>query len=381
MKKHIHGGNVYQYSGCVDFSANCNPLGTPESVKQAIIQSLEAVSDYPQVGCKRLKRAIAEYETERLELKRECERRDTERTSEAEWKNTLWKSAVDKIEETQVICGNGAAELIFSLCRAVKPKKALLLAPTFAEYEQALQSVDCEIQYFFLKEEAEFQISEEFLQKLKPELDMVFLCNPNNPTGVLTRKEFLLRVLKRCRTLDILLVVDECFLDFVEQPGNYTLKEQLGEYANLFLLKAFTKRYAMAGVRLGYGLCGNQELLERMEEMVQPWNVSSLAQAAGIAALKEKEYVEKGRQMVFREKAYLIEEMEQLGLKVYPSAANYIFFRGTETLFKECVDRKVLIRDCGNYEGLEQGYYRVAVKQHGENEKLVGTLKEILEEK
>lgn len=376
MKKHIHGGNVYQYSDCVDFSANCNPLGTPEAVKQAIIQSLETVSDYPQVGFERLKRAIAEYES--LELKQKCEWKDTEKTSEDEWKHEQRNTWIDKIEETQIICGNGAAELIFSLCRAVKPKKALLPAPTFAEYEQALRSVDCEIKYFFLKEAEEFRISEDFLQKLTPEFDMVFLCNPNNPTGVLTEREFLLKVLKRCKALDILLVVDECFLDFVEHPESYTLKELLGEYSNLFLLKAFTKRYAMAGVRLGYGLCGNPELLEQMEEMVQPWNVSSLAQAAGIAALKETDYVEKGRRMVFREKTYLIEEMGKLGLKIYPSEANYIFFHGPETLFQDCVERKVLIRDCGNYEGLEQGYYRVAVKRHEENEKLVYALEEIL---
>lgn len=345
MKKHIHGGNVYQYKNCLDFSANCNPLGTPDSVKQAIIESLETISDYPRVGCQELKQAIGDYES---------------------------------VKTVQVICGNGAAELIFSLCRAVDPKKALLLAPTFAEYEQALRSVGCEIEYFALQEEQGFQITENFLQKLNQELDMVFLCNPNNPTGILTEKEFLMRVLKRCRALDILLVVDECFLDFIKEPERYTLKDQLTSYSNLFLLKAFTKRYAMAGVRLGYGLCSNEELLEKMELMTQPWNVSTMAQAAGIAALKETEYVEKGRQMVFQEQGYLMTEMKCLGLNVYPSQANYLFFRGPETLFEDCADQGILIRDCSNYEGLEKGYFRIAVKQREENKKLIQVLKKLL---
>ena len=345
MKKHIHGGNVYQYRDCLDFSANCNPLGTPEAVKQAIIQSLDTISDYPQVGCGALKEAIAEYE---------------------------------KVDAQQLICGNGAAELIFSLCRAVRPKRALLPAPTFAEYEQALQSVDCRISHFYLREQQGFLLPEEYLGALDQEVDIAFLCNPNNPTGILIEREFLLRVLERCRELGILLVVDECFLDFVEEPENYTLKGQLSSYKNLFLLKAFTKRYAMAGVRLGYGISNDQELLTRMELMTQPWNVSSMAQAAGIAALQETEYVEKGRGMVFREKEFLMTEMKKLGLKVYPSQANYLFFHGPKGLFGECVKKNLLIRDCGNYEGLEEGYYRVAVKRHEDNEKLISGLEDIL---
>ncbi len=359
MKKHIHGGNVYKYKGCLDFSANCNPLGTPESVKQAVIRSLDMVADYPQVGCGALREVVAEYE---------------------------------EVDRDWLICGNGAADLIFSLCRAVKPKRALLPAPTFAEYEQALRSVDCEIQYYYLPgacgpgrenrthspAAGDFALQQDYLDTLRDGIEIAFLCNPNNPTGILTEREFLLRVLERCRERRILLVVDECFLDFVKEPGAYTLKAQLSEYDNLFLLKAFTKRYAMAGVRLGYGLTGNRRLLEQMELMTQPWNVSSLAQAAGIAALGEREYVERGRCLVFQEKEYLMREMKGLGLEVYPSQANYIFFQGPETLFEECVKKGLLIRDCGNYEGLRAGFYRVAVKKHEDNKRLIAGLKEIL---
>ena len=341
--KHIHGGNVYQYKNCVDFSANCNPLGTPESVKNAIIESLSHISDYPQVGCAPLKDAIAQYEG---------------------------------VKPSQVICGNGAAELIFSLCRALKPKKALLPAPTFAEYEQALTSVDCVCSHFFLKEETNFSMEASFLEEIKKGFDIIFLCNPNNPTGILTDRDFLMKVLKKCREHSVFLVVDECFLDFVEEPESYTLKDVLKEYQNLFLLKAFTKRYAMAGVRLGYGLTANQDLLQKMESVTQPWNVSSLAQAAGLAALKETEYVKEGRETVFKEQEFLKKEMKELGFTVFPSEANYIFFKGERNLFEKCVQKGVLIRDCSNYPGLEAGYFRIAVKSHEDNIRLIQALKE-----
>lgn len=342
MEKHIHGGDVYHHQGCIDFSANCNPLGTPRKVKEAIIESLDHINDYPQVGCFPLKKAIAEYE---------------------------------HTDFSQVICGNGAAEVIFTLCRAVSPKKALVPAPTFAEYQQALYSVGCQVEFFYLDEKKQFRLDEDFISALTPDLDIIFLCNPNNPTGLLAEKEVLKKLLDRCRQLDIFMAVDECFLDFVPEPEKYTLKEYLKDYENLFLFKAFTKRYAMAGVRLGYGLCGNGKLLEKMESMCQPWNVSSLAQAAGLAALKEMAYVEEGRQVTFQELDYLKKELSALGYPVYPSQANYVFFKGPEDLYEKLEKKKILIRDCSNYTGLCKGYYRVAVKNHEENRALIQALK------
>ena len=255
----------------------------------------------------------------------------------------------------------------------------MVLAPTFAEYEQALESVDCRVEHFFLKEEEGFAAGSKLLEALDESLDMLFLCNPNNPTGLLMKRDFLMEILKRCREKGIFLVVDECFLDFIKEPEAYTLKPVLEKSDGLFLLKAFTKRYAMAGVRLGYGLCHDQELLSRMEMMTQPWNVSTMAQEAGIAALTEREYVESGRQLVCTEAAWLKEEMKNLGLMVFPSQANYIFFKGPGSLFADCVKKGILIRDCSNYPGLCKGYYRIAVKTHEDNVKLIGALQEIME--
>ena len=174
MTKHIHGGDVYKHKDCLDFSANLNPLGTPESVKQAIIHSLDHIAQYPQVGCGVLRERIAESEGVKAE---------------------------------EVICGNGAAEVIFTLCHAVKPKRALIPAPTFAEYGQALASTGCELEYYMLTENDGFVLSEAYLDILHKGLDMAFLCNPNNPTGMLIPHRLLKRILEKCRKLDILLVV------------------------------------------------------------------------------------------------------------------------------------------------------------------------------
>ena len=200
----------------MDFSANCNPLGTPESVKQAVRDSLDRTGDYPQVGYAPLREALGEYED---------------------------------MDPRHIICGNGAAELIFSLCQAVRPKKALIPVPTFAEYEQALTSVGCQVEHVLLREEDGFCMQESFIEWLHGDLDMVFLCNPNNPTGILTDREFLFHVLRRCRELGILLVVYECFLDFVKEPGKYSLKAQLSRYHNLLDVYKRQGRFCkMAGV-------------------------------------------------------------------------------------------------------------------------------------
>ena len=320
MNNHVHGGDVYHYRDCLDFSANCNPLGTPESVKAAARDSLERIYEYPQVGYQPLKEAIGKYE---------------------------------QVDPDWIICGNGAAEVIFSVCRAGKPKKALVTGPSFAEYEQALQGVGCEVDHFWLEEEEDFRVKRDFLKALRPELDIVFLCNPNNPTGVLMDQCLLMEILKRCRELDIFLVVDE----------------KLSHFYDITVEEAHAKAAAI--------LEEHKETLEKMTEENQPWNISTPAQAAGMAALLENSYVEAGRQLVFKEKAYLREKLTRLGLKVYPSMANYLFFKGPEDLFLACLQKKVLIRDCSNYPGLSKGYYRIAVKKHVQNEILVKALEEI----
>ena len=349
---HKHGGDIYQYPDFIDFSANINFLGVPSGVASCAKSAIDGIAHYPQVGCGRLRQAI---------------------------------SGMEQIGPEQIICGNGAAEVIFSLALAVKPKKALLFAPTFHEYEQALNSVGCEVAWEFLKPELGFQFTEGCLGQINEAIDMVFVCNPNNPTGVLAGQGFLERLLKQCRQAGALLVVDECFFDFTS-PKEEGMKRFLGEYQNLFILKAFTKIFAMPGLRLGYGICSNPGLLARMREVTQPWNVSVPAQEAGIAAAKEKAFLEETRQAVGREKAFLLKQLfayrpgEGKGaffIQPYGHAANFIFFQSVVGLDKELEKYKIKIRNCSNFRGLREGWYRIAVRGREEIEALAAALAEV----
>lgn len=345
-KKHIHGGDVYRYPEVIDFSSNCNPYGMPKGVKKAVSDAIEQAEHYPDVQCEKLRRALEREE---------------------------------QVPYEQIICGNGAADLIFGLVLSKKPKRALMPAPTFAEYQQALESVECEVCYAYLDEKDGFLPGNEFLEHITEDFDMVFFCNPNNPTGVLVNQNYLIKLAEKCRDCGVFLVLDECFLDFTDQQESYTMKPFLEEFPGLFLLKAFTKKYAMPGLRLGYGFCSDQDVLEKMEAVMQPWNVSVLAQEAGRAALKEAGYVKETMEKISREKIYLLENLKELPLKIYASKANYIFFYGPENFQKQCLEQKIYIRDCSNYEGLGAGFYRIAVRTREENEALLQVFKRLLE--
>jgi threonine-phosphate decarboxylase len=336
-----HGGDIYNHNIKLDFSSNVNLLGIPQGVIQAACEGVTLSNCYPDTQCHQLREAI---------------------------------STAEQIPMEQIICGNGAADLIFSIVLSKKPKKALIAIPTFNEYEQALQMMDCKINYYQTKEDTNFTLQEDFLQFITDKVDIIILCSPNNPTGNLIGRKLMEEILKQCEKNNVLLVVDECFMDFVQDPKAYTMKDLCNRSKNLFVLKAFTKLYAMPGLRLGYGICSDKELINRMKLSSQPWNVSIPAQMAGIAALKETEYVKQSMEVLKEERAYLINELTNLRFRLYESMANYIFFKAEKGLYEKCLNKGILIRDCSNYKGLEEGYYRIVIKTRQENRQLINAL-------
>lgn len=344
--KNPHGGEVYETPGLLDFSANINPLGTPPAVKKAVEAALPLLSQYPDPYCRELVAAISDYEN---------------------------------IPKEQILCGNGAAELIFSLCQALRPEKALLLAPSFSEYESALRSVGCRVERWRLPEEQGFALTEDFLEALNQfDGSLLMLCNPNNPTGQVIERGMMERILSACRRKDIFLFVDECFLDLTEGGEALTLKGALSGRENLLLLKAFTKSYGMAGLRLGYCLSGNSRLLGRMGRSVQAWNVSLPAQLAGAAAFKEQAFLNRARAIIHAQRPILAAGMERLGLTVIPSRVNFLLFYSERELRGPLLERGIQIRSCANYPGLTEGWYRAAVKLPEENQRLLTAMEEIL---
>ena len=348
--KLVHGGDYVGYRekygrDAVDFSANVSPLGMPTAVAQAIGEAAYHADRYPDPLCRELCAAIARAES-----------------VPAEW----------------VLCGNGAADLIFRLALSVRPRRALILAPTFAEYAAALETAGCEICRYELSEQNDFALTPKFANAIDENVDMVFLCQPNNPTGQVANRALMRQILNKCQAMGAWLAVDECFLDFLPDGDAYTMMRELGGAENLFILKAFTKLYGMAGVRLGYGFCADETLLARMRNAGQPWAVSSLAQAAGMAALEQTEYVEQVRLLIEKERPYLQAGLQALGLRVISGKANYLLFRATRTLGEEMERRGVVLRGCGNYPGLDDTWYRTAVRTRRENDILLQTLREVL---
>lgn len=336
-----HGGDIYEEKILLDYSANTNPFGTPQGVLDAMQAALPQAHHYPDPYCRKLVQAISEFEA---------------------------------VAEADILCGNGAAELIYAYCEAVRPRKAVELAPTFSEYSLGLQRVGCQVERYFLEQERAFSLDEHFLGFLEAEEpDVVFLCNPNNPTGKSISPSLLKKILHLCREENIRLFLDECFLDLSE--GCVSLKGELSGNAQLFLLKAFTKSYGMAGVRLGYGLSTDHDLLRRMSKATQPWNVSVLAQAAGVAALREQAFLQKTRALIQAERKWLTAELEGLGLWVCPSETNYLLFQGPEGLREALRKQHIAIRSCGNYYGLTEEWYRIAVRRPEENRQLISAMR------
>lgn len=343
-----HGGDLVSaqelYQGeILDFSVNLNPLGPPPEVAAAVAGA--DLRQYPDPACRVLRRAVGQ---------------------------------MDGVDPARVFCGNGAAEVIFRLALALQPKEALLTAPTFSEYEEALSRVDCRCRFHFLREEESFDVTEAILDCVHPPVDLVMLCTPNNPTGRLIPEALLLQILARCEDIGAVLAVDECFLPLSQ--GGPGLAPYLADHPKLFLLRAFTKAYAIPGLRLGYGLCGDLDLVRRLEACGPCWNVSGPAQAAGLACLQRRDWPEQGRKQIEALRPSLRQGLEALGCRVIPGQANYLLFRlpGVEDLQDRLLRRGLLIRSCANYRGLGSDWYRVAVGQAGENARLLSALRQAI---
>ena len=350
-----HGGNVLQMAARVgldpalvlDFSANINPLGMPARLRAAIPAQLDRLERYPDIDYQQLYAALA---------------RHTGCAAE------------------QILAGNGATELIFALTRHLKPRRALLPVPGFAEYRRALQREGCAIIDFPLLESEDFQLTPRLLEALSPDLDCLFLCTPNNPTGQQPGSDLLLQILKRCQQLGIQLIVDESFIDFL--PDHRGLQPVQDKYDCLYLLRSLTKFYAIPGLRLGYLLAGDRARLARMKEQQEPWTINALAALAGETVLDDSRYQANTHAWLAREQAYLLAALSALpGIKIWPPAANYLFLRSLDStlpLQERLLEKGILIRHCANYPGLSSDFYRVAIRTHGENRRLVAALAEVL---
>ena len=331
VRKNPHGGDIYSREVQYDFSANLNPLGLPASVRKALVEHMDAFAHYPDIHCTELKQAIAERE--------------------------------HLFPTEHIVCGNGAADLIYRTVQAFSPRRALVIAPTFSEYERALKSFHCEVEHYLTYERDGFCLREDILNKI-PGKDILFVCSPNNPVGNVVPSDLMERITEQCAVCGTRLVRYECFMDFTGQDSS----RRTSLPGHVMILKAFTKIYAMAGLRLGYLLCGSAETARKIETCGQCWSVSVPAQIAGEAALRETGYIARTIRLVAAERAYLTRSLQEAGCRVYPSEANFLLFRcDCHDLEERLLQEGIAIRDCSDYIGLGRGYFRVAVRTHEEN--------------
>ena len=355
-----HGGELSGRENIrLDFSVNVNPLGVPASVRNVLGgllsqsdcgNALAPLARYPDAVCTKLRRALA---------------------------------GKVNLPEDFILFGNGASELIMLVVAALEPRNALLLAPSFSGYERALRSHGAKIFYHYLRRENNFALQEAPESLCFAGLDMIFLCNPNNPVGNCIDPELLERFAGLCEERNIFLVVDECFLGFAADGESRSLVRLVPSHPHLIVIDAFTKRYAIPSLRLGYAFSSHAMLFRKMQALQAEWSVSLPAQTAGLAALAEDGYLAKARSLIIQERAYMARELAGLSFTVYDGVANFILFSslgedaGDVELYEKLLQRGMLIRSCANFHGLGDRDYRIAIRKHAENEMLINALRDI----
>lgn len=329
----------------LDFSSNINPLGASPMVRRYLKRQLGSISEYPDSDSVNLRKALQWY----------C-----------------------KIPHEQIVIGNGATEIIYNFCKAFLSKKTpvLIPIPTFGEYEAAAKLSGCKIT-FFKTMNLESNL-DNFIKKI-PKNGCVFVCNPNNPTGKLLSKRNLLKIIQAAKKKSSLAFVDESFIELVSE-SNQSIIKYVKKFSNLFILRSMTKSFGLAGIRVGYGI-GSKQIISILNNLKIPWNVSGLAQHAARAALCSISYLNKAKKIIENESQYLRNSISKIdGFECHDAAANFILIKTkqkSKTIQKKLLKKKILIRDCSSFRGLNNNYIRIAVKTRKENKKLVKALEKI----
>lgn len=365
--KQVHGGNIekakleynLKQEEIIDFSANINFLGPPPGLINHLQNNLKDIVHYPEPASKQFKK----------KLTRHLHSIHSESSS---------------ITTQNLIISNGAVELIYQIVNNSRFHKILIPVPAFSEYEFAAESAGKQVVYIHSEREDKFKPDLGKIAEAFDFVDLLFICNPGNPTGGLIHINDIEFLLNRALACGVFVVIDEAFMDFIIDNEDYTAVNIMDKYNNLFILRSMTKFYAIPGLRLGYGL-GSSEFVRKLEQNRDPWSVNLPAQRAGEYVIDQKDYIKRTRRIIDDEKKFFFNQLKKIkGLIPFFPAANYIFVDITNTFYTarrltdKLAQKGILIRNCSSYTGLNEDYIRLAVKNREENCRLLDTLNLIL---
>ena len=361
----LHGGDVWNLDcktsaeKIVDFSSNVNPLGPPKSVSVAIRRCVNRISQYPDIEQRALREAIAKYVG---------------------------------LDRKNIVAGNGSTDLIYLASdvlmgrngRKQTSKSVCIPVPTFAEYERAARRAGAGVVYSYADHNVRINL-DDLMEKI-PTNGMVFLCNPNNPNGQLWERNQIEHFVNNAQSRNCTVCVDEGFIEFVEQPNDFSLAMCVKKYHNLVVIRSLTKSFCIPGLRIGY-ILSSEETASKLAAAQPPWSVNCVAEVCAIAALDDSSaYLERTRKLVTREARYLEDELKKMDLLVIHSQANFLLVNIRKTningkeLKKKLIERYgLLIRECSSFRGLDEFWIRVAVRGHGENVMLTNALRQLIQ--
>ena len=340
----LHGGEIYNKKIEYDFSINLNPYPCPDRVVDNISKAVYNVNIYPDIEQIRFREAVA-------------------------------STMGDNITTENIIGGNGASELIAACIRMLNPGKVLMPVPSFYGYRHALNMLDgCEVTEFILKEDDGFKITTDFISQIHEGIDVVILANPNNPTGKSVDRDVLKIILNKCARVGAAIVVDECFCDLSD--SQISAVEYVGKIPGLFVINAYTKLFSIPGVRVGFCIADKEDII-KLRRFLPEWNLSVFAYSAGISCAREivaTDYIEKSKELICKNRNYLVKKLKEQGIKVFDSDANFVLMKSDVNLYAKLLKQGILIRDCSNFTGLGPLYYRIAVKSKYEIDILTNKL-------
>lgn len=325
-----HGGCICGMDIVCDLSVNVNPAGPPEIVKGSALAALDRIDRYPDYYSSDLKAAASGY----YGVNPEC-----------------------------IVCGNGTSELLDAIGRVFAGKKVLLPIPCYTGYERAFRH--CETETVMLYEKDDFDITDRvisIMETMKP--DALVFGNPSNPVGRLTGKEMIGRLLDAAAGSGCTVIIDESFIEICDAGEGASSVDVIQHYDNLIILRSLTKSYAVPGLRLGFALTCNSGLLSDIEDELPEWNISAFATRIGTDILswdKSRDYLERSRREIIRMRGSLVDHMTKAGIRVIPGSCGYILANTSRPLYEEMLEKKILVRDCGNISGLDKNWYRLAV--------------------